>query len=72
MNMKFLFTALVAGARGCAGRAASSALAQAPSKKPNILFIVSDDTGYGDSGPTAAASGAACRHRASTGWRTKA
>jgi arylsulfatase A-like enzyme len=31
--------------------AASTALAQAPAKKPNILFIVSDDTGYGDLGP---------------------
>jgi arylsulfatase A-like enzyme len=30
---------------------ASTALAQAPAKKPNILFIVSDDTGYGDLGP---------------------
>jgi arylsulfatase A-like enzyme len=27
------------------------ASAQAPAKKPNILFIVSDDTGYGDLGP---------------------
>jgi arylsulfatase A-like enzyme len=34
--------------------AATPALAQtstAPAKKPNILFIVSDDTGYGDLGP---------------------
>jgi len=30
---------------------ASTAQAQAPAKKPNILFIVSDDHGYGDSGP---------------------
>jgi arylsulfatase A-like enzyme len=30
---------------------ASTALAQVPAKKPNILFIVSDDTGYGDLGP---------------------
>ena len=30
---------------------ASTAQAQAPAKKPNILFIVSDDTGYGDLGP---------------------
>ena len=29
----------------------ASAQAQAPAKKPNILFIVSDDTGYGDLGP---------------------
>ena len=50
MNMKFLFTALIAGGAVALG-AASSALAQAPAKKPNILFIVSDDTGYGDLGP---------------------
>ena len=25
--------------------------AQAPAQKPNILLIVSDDTGYGDLGP---------------------
>jgi len=30
---------------------AAPALAQAASGKPNILFIVSDDTGYGDLGP---------------------
>ena len=29
----------------------ATAQAQAPAKKPNILFIVSDDTGYGDLGP---------------------
>jgi len=29
----------------------SSGLAQAQAQKPNILFIVSDDTGYGDLGP---------------------
>jgi arylsulfatase len=29
----------------------ATAQAQAPTKKPNILFIVSDDTGYGDLGP---------------------
>jgi arylsulfatase A-like enzyme len=28
-----------------------AALAQSSAKKPNILFIVSDDTGYGDLGP---------------------
>ncbi len=31
--------------------ALAPAAAQAPAKKPNILFIVSDDTGYGDLGP---------------------
>src|SRR5262245_61995795 len=30
---------------------APKAQAQAQTKKPNILFIVSDDTGYGDLGP---------------------
>ena len=50
----------------------AAAPAQAAAQKPNILFIVSDDTGYGDLGPTAAARGAACRRRTSTGWRTKA
>jgi arylsulfatase A-like enzyme len=34
-----------------AALAASPALGQAPGGKPNILFIVSDDTGYGDLGP---------------------
>ena len=40
--------------------------------KPNIVLIVSDDFGYGDSGPTAAALAAACPRPASTGWRMKA
>jgi len=31
--------------------AVSGGLAQAQTQKPNILFIVSDDTGYGDLGP---------------------
>lgn len=31
--------------------ASLSSVAQAQDKKPNILFIVSDDTGYGDLGP---------------------
>jgi arylsulfatase A-like enzyme len=31
--------------------AAAPAFGQATAKKPNILFIVSDDTGYGDTGP---------------------
>ncbi|HRX81718.1 MAG TPA: hypothetical protein P5307_21765, partial [Pirellulaceae bacterium] len=29
----------------------SAAMVYAQAKKPNILFIVSDDTGYGDLGP---------------------
>ena len=43
-------SALAAGAAVALGLS-SPALAQAPAKKPNILFIVSDDTGYGDLGP---------------------
>jgi arylsulfatase A-like enzyme len=30
---------------------ATAGMAHAQAKKPNILFIVSDDTGYGDLGP---------------------
>src|SRR6476620_3983627 len=37
-------------AAGLAIAGASGALAQSP-QKPNILLIVSDDTGYGDLGP---------------------
>jgi arylsulfatase len=36
---------------GTVGALAPTAAAQAPAGKPNILFIVSDDTGYGDLGP---------------------
>ncbi len=50
MRMRNLFAALVAGGAVALGLA-SPALAQTPAKKPNILFIVSDDTGYGDLGP---------------------
>jgi len=38
-------------ALGAAIAASVPAMAQVPAKKPNILFIVSDDTGYGDLGP---------------------
>jgi hypothetical protein len=38
----------------------------AAQRKPNILLIVSDDTGYGDSVPPAAATGAAYPHPTST------
>jgi arylsulfatase len=47
--MRLLGTLLTLAGLGLG--AASPALAQAPAKKPNILFIVSDDTGYGDLGP---------------------
>ena len=50
MELKRLFVALAAGT-AVALAVTSPALAQAPAKKPNILFIVSDDTGYGDLGP---------------------
>ena len=50
MELKRLFAALAAGT-AVALAVTSPALAQAPAKKPNILFIVSDDTGYGDLGP---------------------
>ena len=40
--------------------------------KPNIILIVSDDSGYGDSAPTAAGRAAACRRPTSTGWRMRA
>ncbi len=50
MRLKCLMTALAAGGAIALGVVAP-ALAQAPAKKPNILFIVSDDTGYGDLGP---------------------
>jgi arylsulfatase A-like enzyme len=50
MKTKRLIAALVAGGAVALG-VASPVLAQAAAKKPNILFIVSDDTGYGDLGP---------------------
>ena len=50
MELKRLIAALAAGS-AVALAVTSPALAQAPAKKPNILFIVSDDTGYGDLGP---------------------
>jgi hypothetical protein len=46
--------------------------AQAADKKPNILFIVSDDTGYGDLGPYGGGVGVACRHPTSIGWPPRA
>ncbi|WP_374989988.1 arylsulfatase [Rhizobium sp. TH2] len=44
-------TLLASGAALMASVALMSAPAQAQSSKPNILLIVSDDTGYGDLGP---------------------
>ncbi|WP_410010622.1 arylsulfatase [Phyllobacterium zundukense] len=48
-TLKFSLGALVAGTMLCGVLAPAEA--QDAQKKPNILFIVSDDTGYGDLGP---------------------
>jgi hypothetical protein len=50
MNVQRL-TAAVLAAAALFVIATSSAFAATTSGKPNILFIVSDDTGYGDLGP---------------------
>jgi arylsulfatase A-like enzyme len=50
MNLK-RSVALGLAALGAAMAVSVPAMAQAPARKPNILFIVSDDTGYGDLGP---------------------
>ena len=71
MRMRTLIAALVAGSAVALGLA-SPALAQAPAKKPNILFIVSDDTGYGDLGPYGGGEGrgmADAEHRPHRGRR---
>ena len=39
--------------------------------KPNVVFILADNVGYGDLGPMAAANCAARRRRASTSWRAR-
>ena len=43
--------AVAGGLAGCASQTVNAQAAAAASGKPNILFIVSDDTGYGDLGP---------------------
>lgn len=48
--------------------AASPLQAQDSQRKPNILFIVSDDTGYGDLGPYGGVKVVGCRPRTSTNW----
>ena len=48
-TLKFSLGSLVAGTVLCGVLAPAEA--QDAQKKPNILFIVSDDTGYGDLGP---------------------
>ena len=49
-----------------------SSAAEAQSQTPNIILIVSDDFGYGDSSPYGGAQGAGCRRPASSGSRTRA
>ena len=41
-------------------------------QKPNILFIVSDDTGYGDLGPYGGGEGRGMPTPTLTAWRAKA
>ena len=43
--------AMVLGGLACVLAVTATTPAEADTKKPNILFIVSDDTGYGDLGP---------------------
>ena len=47
----------------------ASTPARAQAQKPNIILIVSDDFGYGDSGPYGGVKIAACRPPVSTVWR---
>ena len=54
------------------GPATPAPAASAAGGKPNIVMIISDDTGYGDLGLMVAASGAACRRRTSIAWQQKA
>ena len=56
-----------------ASAAVTAAGARVGRRKPNIIFIVSDDTGYGDLGLLRRRRGP--RHadaQSSTGWRTRA
>jgi hypothetical protein len=47
---------------------ALTSIAQAQTKKTNILFLVSDDTGYGDLGPYGGGVGRGMQHLISIRW----
>lgn len=65
-----LLSPLAAGALIAIPLLAPAAVAQ--EKKPNILFIVSDDTGYGDLGPYGGGEAVECRRPTSIRWPTTA
>ena len=71
MTRKRIHAAL-GGAAAAAALATLLGAAQAQTQKPNIVLIVSDDFGYGDSAPMAAVKTAACPPRLLTGLRGRA